>query len=636
MPFILNNIRGALKGVGAWIFAIVGIAAFSVVGVPSLSNFQQKPPIKAGDVSISQQELVETFNRELRRLQQQSNRAFTREEALATGLPQRIVQDMSARAVVKLEAEKLSLAMPRALVRDVLGRNEIFQNRLTGKFDNAVLQNILQQNGLSASQFDRQIRDDLIRQNLIEAVGAGTDAPRALTDIHLARQTERRQISWMSVTDAMSADTAEPTTQELQTWYEQNPERYTTPEFRTISIAFLRNSDFQKGLSIPEEELRTTYEANRERLYEELQKRTLYQLTYENEADSAAAVARLREGTPFEILARERGLSLEAATQAETLQSEIVDTAVGEAAFAESAQIGTILGPIKGLFGTTIIQVVDIIPATSRSFDEVREELETAQLSQQTQRMVYDSVEQIEQARDDGTSLGEAATEVGVSVQTFGPVDRLSFTPGGVILDDIPGQALEEAFALDEGEESEAIELRDGTGYLMLSVDQITEPALKPFADVADQVEAGWRSLQRRERIDATAQMIVTRMQDGETMETIAESFERAPIREAIDLANRAHDTISETLHDDIFSADKNAVIIGDARGGSARIVVEIRDISFVRGAISPAQVQGFRQYLGLQLNQELLEAYVNTLREDYDVEINQALIDRIFSVDGT
>ena len=86
MPFMLNNIRGALKGVVAWMFAIVGIAAFSVVGVPSLQNFGAQDPIKVGNVTVTQREVQNVFNREILNLQRQSGRAYTREEALTSGL----------------------------------------------------------------------------------------------------------------------------------------------------------------------------------------------------------------------------------------------------------------------------------------------------------------------------------------------------------------------------------------------------------------------------------------------------------------------------------------------------------------------------------------------------------------------
>lgn len=635
MPFLLKNIRGALKGVMAWVFVIVGIAAFSVVGIPSLQNFSQKPPVSVGSVKLSQNDLRKQFNRQIQRLQLQSGRAFSAEEALNNGLPEQIVADLTSRAATKLEAEQLNLGMPRSLIKEILGREESFQNPLTGEFDETVMGRILQQNQISVREFDKEIREDIIRQNLLQAVSQGGVTPRALTNVHIARQTEQREVSWLSVTSEMSGEAADPTDQELQDWYNGNPDRFTNPEFRTISIAFLRRSDFQEGLSIEEEELRKTYDLIKAQTYEEPEKRTLYQLTYDNEAEATAAISRLRDGTPFEVLAGERGQSLETATLTQTTPEAMINQAVAKVAFTPEVKAGDTIGPITGLFGSTIAQIVEITPANSRPFEDVRDEIETAKLAQETEKLAYDAVETIEEERDNGTSLLEAAQAAKIELTTFGPVDQFSFTPGGAILEGIPGIALTEAFLLDAGEESGLIELENDEGYLILTVDDITPPALRPFEDVSDEVETAWRDQESRTRINKTAQAIIERLKAGETIEEVSDSFERAAITERLDLANPTHATLSPDFHRAIFAATKGEPLIGDPIGGNIKIIAQTNDIDFNRGAINNVQLQNFSQFIGSQLNQELLEAYITTIQSGYGVEVNQDLIDRAFDPDG-
>lgn len=634
MPFMLNNIRGALKGVVAWMFAIVGIAAFSVVGVPSLQNFGAQDPIKVGNVTVTQREVQNVFNREILNLQRQSGRAYTREEALTSGLQDRIVQDLAIRSALRVEAGKLGLVMPRTLIREILGREETFQNSLTGKFDEAQLQRILQQNNLSPSQFDTMIRADLVQQNLVQAISTGPFAPRALADVYLARQTDQRRITWISVTDAMAGTAIEPTDEDLQTWYADNEDNFTAPEYRTMSIAFLRNQDFQDGRTVPEEDLQKLYETNIAR-YQKPERRTLYQLTYPNEADALAVVERLRLGEPFEAIAIERGLTLEAATLAEVTPDEILDAQVREAAFAPGLEVGDIPDAVKNVFGSTVLQLVDIVPASTDSFESVREELETASLSREIEQDIFDAIDTIERSRDEGGDLQQAAEAAGIPLRQFGPVDQFSLTPDGAILNDIPVEALEEAFNLDEGGEgSELIQLADDGGYLFVGVDSIIDPRVKPFEEVRGEVDQAWRADERRERVLAKTTEITDRLTNGESLETIAQSLDRAPITEALQINQTTHDTLSDIAIGDIFSANLNEVVTGPARDASTRIVAEVRDIEFTRGGIGAAELAGFQQFLGTQLNQELLSAYVNTLQETYDVKINQAMLDRMFALE--
>ncbi len=634
MPFVLNNIRGVLKGAMAWVFVIVGVAAFSVVGVPSLQNFSQKPAIKAGSVVIDQNEVLEAFNLAIRQEQSQLNRAYTREEALTSGLPQQIIGSLTSSAAIQYESQKMNLAMPRSLIREVLGQNPTFQNPTTGEFDQSIMERLLTNLNLSPSQFERMMRRDLLQSNLLSALQANTNAPRTYLDVVIARQTERRDISWLSITDDLAGEAVAPTPEDLQNWYNANTQTYTDPEYRTFSMVLLRNADFQKELTIPEDELRATYDANRERLYETPEKRTLYQLTFDENSDAALAVERLRQGTPFETIAIERGTTLQAATLTEASKADIVDTSVSEAAFAPTAENGAILDPIKGLFGSTIVQIVDISPKEVRSFEDVREELETSFLSQKTDRLVYDALALVQEGLDDELPLSEAAKKAGLTVTQVGPVDNATLTPGGAILSDIPISAIQEGFILEEGDEPEPMELVQEDGYAFIIVDEIIDPALKPFEDVSSIVENAWKNDEISKRISKTADALAERVKAGESLESIAEGFERAAIKETIELAAPTHETISTELHTDIFNAEKDAILVGNALGRSVKVIAQIHDISFDRSAINQSQFQSFGQFLGRQIDQELVEAYVQTLQQEYKVEINQPLIDRLFSLD--
>ncbi len=637
---MLNAIRSSLKGVTKWIFVIVGTLAFTLVGVGQLPGLTGgNTPVRVGDLSVSQREFQDELNRQLRIMSNQAGEALTREEAMAAGLRQLTVEDIAVKLSIQNEADTLGLAMPRPLVKELLSRNEIFQNPLTGKFDEGVLQRILQQNNLTPSQFDRLIREDLLRQNLVNAASAGGPAPRSLADIYLARQTETRTVTWMSVTNEIAGKAIAPTEEDLRAFYDANPVRYTAPERRTLDVAFLRNRDFEANLEVDEEELRATFEANRTRLYEKPERRTLYQLTYQNEGDAEAAVARLRSGTTFEALALERGTTLEAVTLADTAREDILDQQVAEAAFNAPATPGTILDPVKGLFGATVVQLVDVTPAEQQSFEDVRDEIRSALLSQRTQRLVYDKLETIEEARDEGASLPEAASAAEIELKSFENIDRFSIGSGGEIVEGIPGPVLAQAFDFDIDEGTDAIEIGDESdpgseGYAIAYIRDITPAALRPFDEVRDEVETAWIADERRTRIATKAREIADRLNDGETLADIGAELDRAPITENLPI-NGQHDTFSQPLQRSVFAAGIGEAVTGPARGSETQVIVQIDKVRFNRGSIISGQLDTYRNVIGLQLNQELLAAYAGTLRNEYGVEVNNRLLDKMFEADG-
>jgi peptidyl-prolyl cis-trans isomerase D len=627
---MLNQVRDKLKGAVAWIFVVLLVGAFSLFGVPEVRQLTGNSALAVGGERYSAQYVQNEFNRAVNQRRRESNGKFTQEDAIASGLPDQVISSITTNGALKQLGKSMRLVVPREMVADFLQKNENFQNSATGRFDETVLQTILGQNGITASEFEDRIAEDMMRSQLVNALTAGGPAPELLTEAVLLRNTERRLISYLIVTNEMSGIPAEPTPDDLQNYYQQNPATFTAPEYRTFDILELRAEDFREGLTVSEEELRRLYDINKPRLYDIPETRTLYQITLDTQPDAQAAVAALRQGKPFENIATERGLTLDSVTFSDAQKSEILDPAVAEAAFQDGQSAGDILDPVQSLFGWTVVQIANVNPPQTKEYDEVRDDLEADFLANDTRRAMLSAVDLIEEERDTGATLAVAAEAAGLTVQSVGPADRFGITPGGVAIENLSGDALNEAFRLEEGEESEALELTDTDGYYFVSMREITEPTLKPYDDVRDDVERRWREQERTTRISKTARSIREAVEKGASLAEAAAPFNRTPIEMFID-RRFENEAISRQFNDRIFFAERGDIILGPAALGEAQIVAQIKDIGFSRNSVSPGEVDILRQYIGYQLDQELLEAFVTQIRNDYGVNVNRAQLDLVF-----
>lgn len=628
---MLQKVRSSLKGIVVFVFVGLLILAFALVDVPNVNQFGSNAAVTVGDAQFSSRYVENEFNRALQVRRQETGGSFTREDALATGLADQVVNSIATTAAISQFTDRLGLAMPRELVRDYLRENENFQNPATGQFDRFVLESLLQRNNISVEEFENRVAEDLMRSQLVMSLANAGPAPAPLIEAALLRQTERRRIAYLTVTDEMAGTPAEPTLEDLQAYYDANIAEFTAPEYRTFDLLVLSRETYAEELSVPEEELRRIYDQSRERLYEEPEKRTLYQLTYETEVEAQAAVAALRQGEPFETVAQNRGLGPDAITFADAQARDILDPSVSEAAFAEGLEEGAILDPVQSLFGWTVVQIAGVTPPVSRSYEEVRDEIEAQFLENDTRRMILAAIDEIEEERDTGANLAAAAETAGLSVETVGPIDRFSFAPGGAIIDAIPGEALAEAFRLEEGDESEAIDFDDQRSYLFVSLREIVEPAPIAFEDVRDRVEQAWRNQERDQRISETVRGIREAVSGGQTLEEAAEPFERAPIEIVID-RRFENEIVSRSLNDQIFFADLGDLVSGPTALGAAQAVAEVRNVTFARNSVQLNEEEMFKQYLGFQLDQELLEAFVTEVREDFGVRVNRAQLDTLYA----
>ena len=627
---MLKQVRDTLKGAVAWFVIVLLILAFALWGVPELRQFSGNSAVKVGAQSFSPQYVQNEFNRAVQLQAIESGGAFSREDAIAAGMQNDIVQSIATTSALDQFADNIRLSTPRSMMRDYLNGNENLKNPATGNFDRMILSRILQRYNITVEEFERRIAGELQRAQLVESLALQASAPKILTDFALMRESERRKISYLIVTEEMAGKAAEPTPDDLQTYYDANPQAFTAPEYRTFEMLVLRNDDFREGIEVSEEDLRRIYDNNRARLYEKPELRTIYQITFETEAEAQAATAALRQGKTFEAIALENGRTLDGVTYADARKSDILDPGVADAAFAEGLEEGVVVDPVEGLFGWTVVQLAGVTPPELVEFEDAKEEIENDYVAQDTRRAMLNAIDEIEEVRDTGASLSAAAEAAGFEAQEFGPVDRLSFAPGGAIIDGIPGEALAEAFVLEEGRQSEALLLADESGYFFVSVEEIRSPALKPFDEVRDEVDARWRADERARRLSETVADIRAQVEAGASLADAAGQFDRTPTTLVID-RRFENEAISVELRDEIFAAAPNALVSAAAALGDAQVIAQIDTVAISSLAVPPEQAAFYGQYLGYQLDQELIEAFLTSVRDKYEVKINQAQLDAIF-----
>jgi peptidyl-prolyl cis-trans isomerase D len=554
---------------------------------------------------------------------------FDRAAAIKAGVPSSLVNSLATRTAVDLEVKKLGLQMTDEMVQEFLQSSEQFKNPRTGKFDSEALTSILQTYNYQPQEFRDQIGDDLRREQLTSALSSGAPAPRPLIEVMLLREFERRTVSYLTITDELAGQAKEPTQKALEDYYAARSGDFMAPEYRTFAVVPLKTEQFVDRSLVSEEAVRKLYDAQKAR-YAQPEKRTLYQTRFDTEGAAKAAADRLKAGVPFEAIAQEAGAELAALTQTDVTKRDIVDPGVADATFAEGLAAGAVVGPVKGVFGYTVAQIVDIHPATTKPLEEVRAAIETEMLAQDSRRRLFEAVEAIESERDTGASLEDAARKAGLAIERFGPVDSYSFGKGGEIVGGVSGEVLQTAFSLEDGDESEATEFADKSGYYFVSLTDIAASARMPFAEVRGEVEQKWRESEREGRLNATVKKVRDTLTAKKSLAEAAAPLNRAPV--SVTLTRQGNsEAFSAEVVDQLFAVGKGEAVSGPVGIGSGQVVAVVDDIAFDASEVTPQTFDAFVQYVGNQLDQELFSAYASTVREDYGVKIDQKQIDALF-----
>ena len=251
-------------------------------------------------------------------------------------------------------------------------------------------------------------------------------------------------------------------------------------------------------------------------------------------------------------------------------------------------------------------------------------------------RGLADLASEIEEQLGNGATLSEVGEELGLELETVGPVlanGQLFDEPRSTV-PEVLQPALATLFQM-EVEEPEIAPIESGQTYLVYEVDDITPAAVAPYAQIADAVEARWRATEGMKAAQAAADRVIARVRSGKTMAAaLAEEERRVPPAQSVDmtredLARQREPRIPPPIAL-LFSMAEGTTKRLEAGNNAGFFVVDVDDITM--GEIAgddPLIAQATRQ-MGPLLGEEYAEQFSRAMREELGVSRNATAIEAV------
>ncbi|MEL6583573.1 MAG: peptidylprolyl isomerase, partial [Pseudomonadota bacterium] len=315
---------------------VAAMAGFGLGGV--LSGGLVTTVASVGDQDIEVDEFVSAFRDRQSVITQQLGRPISTIEARSVGLDQVVLQELIRGATLEGEALEQGIGVSDRIVQAELLRQPGFQD-LSGGFDREMYEFALQNAGLTASQYDAQLRSQAQQQLLATAIAEGASVGTAAANAILAFTGERRGVSTLTLPAiAFLDEVGEPSTADLQAHLSDFEAQFERPETREVSYAVLDPEQVAATMPISDDEVIAAYEADVDRFITP-ERRIVDRISFPDEAAAEAGRAALEDGSLTTVqIAQERGLQpqdlslgLVTATDLTRAEREVVfgDTGVG-------------------------------------------------------------------------------------------------------------------------------------------------------------------------------------------------------------------------------------------------------------------------------------------------------------------
>ncbi len=607
--------RGSsISKTAVWILLGLLILGLGGFGVTNLSG-GVSPVGYVGDEEIPIDEYARQLQQEIRAVEAQTGEPLPFPQAQAMGLDRAVLGRLITTTALDHEAGQLGLSIGDDNLARQITEIPAFQGP-DGSFDREAYQFALDRAGLTESRFEEQLRKETARTLLQAALVRGTRMPDTFADTIMTYAAERRNFSFIRLDQAdLENPLPMPTEDELRSYYQANLPRFTTPEMKTITYAWLSPEMVVDQIDVPEDQLRAEYE-KRAAEYNTPERRLVERLAFSDAAAAEAAKASVEAGeTSFEALVQERGLDL-----ADVDMGDVTRGALSGAADAVfGAEVGAVVGPFDSSLGPVLYRVNGVLEAQETPFEEVEAELRDDLAMDRARRLIESRLTEIDGLLAGGATLEELEAEAGMEVKQIdwfresgvGPANYESFRQAAqaVTTEDFP----------------QIEEMEDG-GIFALRLDGIVEPRVQPFEDVRSSVLAGWQSAETDRRLTEQAQALIPQLSEGRAMTSLGYD-----VREEQEITRGAFIMgTPPNFLDQVFRMEPGELrVIG---GLGAVYLVRLDDI--LPPDMDTPEVAALQQQIAEQarqgLAQDLFQAYATDIQSRAGLQLDQAALNAV------
>ncbi|MDQ3075286.1 MAG: peptidyl-prolyl cis-trans isomerase [Pseudomonadota bacterium] len=633
---MLSFFRNLSKSkLGTAILVLFGLAIFASFALADITGLgggvgaSGRTLVTAGDEEVTDRDFSTGMERILAAARQQNPEATY--ATVASNAPE-LLDQLTDDAVIKAFVREHDLRISRKLIDAEIA--SLPQTRgLDGKFSQLAYTQFLAQQRLTDAAVRRVFEGEIARRLTLGPVAANARVPVGVATPYASMLLEQRRGELVFVENAQFRAGLDPTAADLQTYYEQNKQRYVVPEQRVLRIAAI-GPDQVASVVPTDAEIAAYYNANRA-TYGGRETRVISQAVVPSKQVADAIATRARGGASFAAATAPAGFSAEDISVGPQTRQQFVALAgdtVATAAFAAAS--GAVVGPIQSDLGWHVIRIDAVRGEPGRTLADARAEIIATLTADKRKEALLDRVAKVEEAIESGSSIVEAARANGLTLTetpliTAAGVDRAD---ADYRFPAVQATALKSGFDLAADDDPVVETLPGDAGYLLVGLGRVVGAAPAPLAEIRDRVSADWVGKQASDRARAVASAVAAKVTRGVPLADAARQGGNGVSKvqpfgaRRIELSQVPPEIAAPMRILFSLSAGKSRMIADPQ--GRGYYVVRAASITPGNAATRPGLIAEVQTSFQETATQELAEQFIAAVRKDVGVERNEKAID--------
>ena len=626
---MLMTIRDKAQGWIAWAIVILISIPFALWGIQEYLGVGSEPLIaKVNDREITERE-VETAAFKLRNnLREQLGAQYNADLFPESMLRKQVLEGMIEDTLILQASDRLGLRAGDSMVRETILTVPAFQ--VNGQFDTEVYKRAVQLQGLTEKGFEERIRNSLVTTQLRLALEGSAAVPKPFVEDADQLSRQQRKFSYVIVSADQVAPPAEPTEEEIESYYSSNQNALMSDEMVKLEYLLLNYDAISNTLDATEDNLQAFYQQHKSEFVIPDKKRIshiLFELDSEADEQTVKAATekaeniyrRVQQGEDFATLAAEVSQDIVSAEQGGDLgylEPGLFDQDFENAASALS--LDEISQPVRTRFGLHLLKVTAVDKGNDADFDSVRDQVKEKFLQSESEQVFYDFAERLANlSYESPDSLEPAAQELGLEIQATDWISR-SGGEGALSSPKVTGAAFSEE-ALTQGYNSEPIELSPSE-IIVLRVVEHKLAAVKPLQEVKTRIIEQLKLDAAATAVESKADELLAELKSGTSLQAIADA--NAMSVENVDYSSRKNPELPGGLLDKVFAMPKP----NEGQSEYAKSLMSVDEIALISlDDVKQVDLNEDNSMLMNMLSQqqgsEEFQSYINSLRADAEIE---------------
>lgn len=621
---MLAQLRNMTRGWVAYVLLFLLTIAFAIWGINDIfTGVGSRDLATVGGRSITPAQL----NRELEltlRAQRDRGVTLTQQEAIDQGFHLQLLDGMIRRHSVYAFAQKIGVDASNRMVADRIRQIPAVSNPVTGNFDETAYAQFLQQLRYNQNEFEEDIRGDLTRAMLLDAMVTGARVPSSFGAMAFTYEAETRVVSIAEAPASAIGAIPTPTDEQIQQFWQEQQDNLRLPEFRALTLVYARAADFVPRVDIPEARLQEEIEARR-LVMTQAERRSFVRITAQNQAQADDIAARLTRGDDAAAIGS--ALGVPASTAENQTRAEVTDTAVATAVFAmQRGQTRVVRGALSPF---VVVRVDAITAAVAPNMAEIRDTSRQALALDGAAELLDAAISTFEDARAGGAAIDQAARQAGLAVVEIPAVEAQGRDPTGRPIATLEGheEVLRAAFETQEGEASDFIPVGDAD--IVVAVTGVTPERVRPIEEVRDDLIRAWSARERATRMRELGERVVAAVAGGQDLNAAARANRFNIVVDSRALDRRTAAQIpARGLASQIFAAAPGAAVTDVRADGQAILVAVVEEINRPTIAEHPQEVEALR----MQMEESVLSSLGGAMQDEIAARINPRRNERLIA----